>query len=278
MKRFLLLTVLLAALAAHAADTDVSADPWSELEQMRELDQQDRQRLHDMLVKGQTKSAEFQTLSDRQTAVDAANIARLAELLDRHGWPRGGRASNTAFLVIQHAEPAVQRRYFPMMREAQQRGDLSATELGMLEDRMRVRDGKPQRYGSQLSMGPGNKLRFDPIEDEANVDKRRAAIGMEPIAAYAKHFGLAYTPPAIKLPRGRCPTMPAPEVPSLKNGDFNLVARFLLKADGRVENLRVTGQAPKSLTRAVENAIGGYRCQPAETDQEIVSEFRINVS
>jgi|GEM_PF-1823908 len=276
MKR-LLLAALFVSLAAAAAEP-YAADPWAELEPMRELDQRDRQRLHDLLVKGQGKTAEFKALSDGQQAIDAANMARLAELLDRHGWPSGGRASSTAFLIVQHAEPAVQRRYLPLMREAQQRGDLSAAELGMLEDRMLMREGKPQRYGSQLGTGPGGKLRFAPIEDEANVDKRRAAIGMEPIADYARRFDLVYTPPAIKLPRGRCPTMPVPEVPSLKNGDYQVAVRFLLKADGRVENIRVTGAVPRSLIRAVETAVAGYRCRPEEADQEIVSEFRVNLS
>lgn len=61
----------------------------------------------------------------------------------------------------------------------------------MLEDRVRIKEGKPQLYGSQLS---GNPLCFDPIEDEAHVDERRRSIGLEPLADYAKRFGLAYTP------------------------------------------------------------------------------------
>lgn len=82
----------------------------------------------------------------------------------------------------------------------------------------------------------------------------------------------------IKLPKGRCPTMPTPEVPRLPDGDFRLVARFLLKADGSIDRLRVEGRGPAALVRSITTAISGYRCLPAEADQEIASEFRVKVS
>ncbi len=39
------------------------------------------------------------------------------------------------------------------------------------------------------------KNEFFPIEDEANVNKRRAAVGLEPLEEYAKHFGIDYVLP-----------------------------------------------------------------------------------
>lgn len=87
------------------------------------------------------------------------------------------------------------------------------------------------------------------------------------------------SPAAIRLPKGRCPTMPVPKVPTtLRDGEHLLIARFLLKADGRIENIRVEGRAPPSWARAVTTAIAGYQCLPAEADQEIESEFRIKIS
>lgn len=132
----------------------------------------------------------------QQNAIDASNMKRLAEIIDAYGWPGlrfAGAASQTAFLVLQHADPDSQRKYLPLMREAVQRNDALGSQLALLEDRVRVADGKPQLYGSQLS---GTPLRFAPIEDEANVDQRRRSIGMEPMADYAKHFGISYPAPA----------------------------------------------------------------------------------
>jgi len=64
-------------------------------------------------------------------------------------------------------------------------GEVSPTDLAMLEDRVRVGDGLPQRYGSQLRPGEdGRTLRFDPIEELPGLEERRARVGLPPLAVY----------------------------------------------------------------------------------------------
>jgi len=133
-----------------------------------------------------------------QTDIDVASMKRLAQIIDAYGWPGvrfAGRASQTAFLVLQHADHDTQRKYLPLLRDAVSRNDALGGHLAMLEDRVRVADGKPQLYGTQLGGAP---LRFDPIEDEAHVDERRAAVGLPSMAEYARMFGVSYTP--VKAP------------------------------------------------------------------------------
>jgi hypothetical protein len=130
----------------------------------------------------------------RQSAIDSANMKRLDEIIGAFGWPGlrfAGSASQTAFLVLQHADSASQHKYLPLMREAVRRNDAQGSQLALLEDRVRVSDGKPQLYGTQLT---GDPLRFAPIEDEARVDERRRSVGLPPLADYAKMFGLSYAP------------------------------------------------------------------------------------
>jgi len=55
-------------------------------------------------------------------------------------------------------------------------------------------EGKKQIYGSQLRQNDKGALEFYPIDDEPNVDKRRQAVGLPPLAEYAKQFGLVYRP------------------------------------------------------------------------------------
>lgn len=148
----------------------------------------------DQLYRGRTMGAEV-TLQEwqRQEAIDSVNMTRLAEIINAYGWPGlrfAGAASQTAFLVLQHADHASQKKYLPLLRDAVKRNDARGSDLALLEDRVRVHEGKPQLYGSQLS---GSPPRFAPIEDEANVDERRRQLGMEPLSEYAKRFGLTYS-------------------------------------------------------------------------------------
>lgn len=147
----------------------------------------------DQLYRGRSSGGELTPDEwKRQIAIDAENMKRLAEIIDAYGWPGlrfAGAASQTAFLVLQHSDHDSQKKYLPLLRDAVGRNDALGSHLALLEDRVRIADGKPQLYGSQLS---GNPLRFAPIEDEANVDQRRKEVGLEPLSAYAKRFGLAY--------------------------------------------------------------------------------------
>ncbi len=134
----------------------------------------------------------------KQNAIDDANMKRLAQIIDAYGWPGlrfAGAASHSSFLVLQHADPESQRKYLPLLRQAVARNDALGSSLALLEDRVRIREGKPQLYGSQLI---GRPLQFAPIEDEPHVDQRRRSVGLESLADYAKRFGITYTPPATK--------------------------------------------------------------------------------
>lgn len=136
-----------------------------------------------------------------QAALDSANARRLEEIVARHGWPGatlvGQDGSVAAFLVLQHADAGVQERYLPLVRDAARSGELLPSMAAMLEDRVRMRRGEKQLYGTQLrTEAGGGAPTLWPVEDEANVDARRAAVGLPPLAQYLRGFGIEYRPPA----------------------------------------------------------------------------------
>lgn len=56
-----------------------------------------------------------------------------------------------------------------------------------------MREGKKQIYGSQIITDPKTgKDTMAPIEDFANVDKRRAAVGLQPLEEYVSQWGIVY--------------------------------------------------------------------------------------
>ena len=124
----------------------------------------------------------------------------MEEIIRQYGWPGrslvGADASLAAFLIIQHADYEYQKKYFPLINEAMKKGEFAPGNVALLEDRILMREGKKQIYGSQLKRNEKTgRYEMWPVEDEENLDKRRGAVGLEPIAEYLKHFGVTYVPP-----------------------------------------------------------------------------------
>lgn len=122
-------------------------------------------------------------------AIDAANRARLKQIISRYGWPTsewaGRDGVHAAFLIVQHADLEWQKQMLPLIEESVRRGDLEAKNLALLTDRLLVREGRPQRYGTQLTIVNG-RVAFNPIEDPDNVDARRAVLGLQSLVEYKR--------------------------------------------------------------------------------------------
>ena len=65
--------------------------------------------------------------------------------------------------------------------------EVSKANLAYLIDRVLVNEGKKQLYGTQFWFMNG-KMEPRPIEDEANIDKRREEMGLGSFADYEKHM------------------------------------------------------------------------------------------
>jgi hypothetical protein len=122
----------------------------------------------------------------RQQLVDSALADTMSAILDRFGLPTralvGAAGSDAAMLVVQHNE-RLQERVLALAR-SEPAGQISPEALSLLEDRVHVRKGEPQQYGSQFTIGPDGRLRFAPVADPATLDERRAKLGLMPMAQY----------------------------------------------------------------------------------------------
>lgn len=122
---------------------------------------------------------------DVQNRIDAENLVRVDSMIAVHGWIgrslAGEEGANAAFLVIQHASLETQERYLPLLEAAVASGESEAWQLTMLTDRVLVRRGLPQRYGTQFRIDPATGERiYEPIENPAELDARLAALGLPP--------------------------------------------------------------------------------------------------
>jgi hypothetical protein len=127
---------------------------------------------------------------------DSLNLIKMTTILDKNGWVGadkiGSEANSTLFLVIQHADLATQQKYLPMMRIAVQNNALEKEDLAMLEDRVALREGKKQMYGSQVSKDKSGKYYVRPLAEPEFVDKRRAEVGLPPLATYLQNWNIIW--------------------------------------------------------------------------------------
>ncbi|HUQ06606.1 MAG TPA: DUF6624 domain-containing protein [Kofleriaceae bacterium] len=122
-------------------------------------------------------------------AVHRANAMRLRELVAAHGWPGwslvGDEAASAAWRIVQHAigEPAFQREMLGVLAAAAETGEVDPAEVAMLDDRIRVFEGRPQRYGTQYDWNDAADamVPMGEVEEPDDVDARRAAVGLPPI-------------------------------------------------------------------------------------------------
>ncbi|WP_457653853.1 DUF6624 domain-containing protein [Rhodocaloribacter sp.] len=130
----------------------------------------------------------FEGYHPRMRELHERHAERLSAILDAHGWPGrslvGEKAADAAWLILQHAisQPSLQRRALELLSAAAASGDVPPVQVAMLEDRIRVNEGRPQRYGTQFDWDEHGRLSPLPIE-EGDVDERRREVGLGPLAA-----------------------------------------------------------------------------------------------
>ncbi|SFC14082.1 DUF6624 domain-containing protein [Spirosoma endophyticum] len=172
-----------------------------ELKEIFRADNQPRLRLDSIGRQYGFNSPQTKSLWTEISRVDSINLSKIERILQQYGYPGkhlvGEKQNITAWLVIQHSPLAIQEKYLPMIQKAADQGELNKSSAALLVDRIRVYKGQKQLYGSQVRLGAGanDKNSFDPIEDEINVDKRRADVGLPPIKDYARQWGIEYIPP-----------------------------------------------------------------------------------
>ncbi|QNL49215.1 hypothetical protein H8S90_21130 [Olivibacter sp. SDN3] len=135
---------------------------------------------------------------------DSLNLIFVEQIIAGVGYPGktlvGEPTNETAWLVLQHSDKIPQ--YFPLVKEAGQKGEIPFRLVAMMEDRLLMYEGKEQLYGTQakgmtvtnVEKGKNEFIYFIwPVKDPANVNKRRQQAGFEDtIEENAKKMNIDY--------------------------------------------------------------------------------------
>ena len=121
----------------------------------------------------------------RADSIDSLNQVEIRQILKEHGFPKktevGTSACEAAWIIIQHAPLDVQKEYLPMLERAATEGNIQAALVAALHDRIDVREGRPQKYGTQR-----NRNGICPLLNKKMVNQWRKEVGLPPLDEYSK--------------------------------------------------------------------------------------------
>jgi hypothetical protein len=138
-------------------------------------------------------------IKSQMTKVDSENDARLRGIVTQYGWPGdalvGFDGAGAALTIVQHLSAQTQKQLLPGVEAAYRAGQIPGGGYANLLDHVRLDEGRPQIYGTVAKpFRKGRPIEFFPIEDPANVDIRRKAVGLPPMAVYRKLLLQMYFP------------------------------------------------------------------------------------
>ena len=124
-----------------------------------------------------------------QHRLDSINEIKLDRVTAKKGYPGenivGHDLRDVAFMIIQHGELSYQEKYFPILEKAAKDGQLDKSNMPMLIDRMNMRKGIAQIYGTQAVWNKKRKvLELYKVQSLKDVNRLRAEYDMGKLSDY----------------------------------------------------------------------------------------------
>ncbi len=185
------------------------------------------ERLKDQLLAMQAKDSEVRAelqaaglLSDgyhfQMEEVHQENARQLLSIIEEHGWPHevlvGQEGAEAAWLIAQHSigEPGFMRQCRDLLEEASRLKLSPRWQYAYIDDRIRVFEGKGQRFGTQIDIKPTGP-EFYQLEDPSEVSTWRKEAGLGTVRSALAKFR-------------SCP-LPSPEEYEAKQAQSNVWRR-----------------------------------------------------
>ena len=146
------------------------------LEWIFERDQYDRMLWFLASNKRRESPERIEMLARRAMDTDSTNLQLVSQILSESGYPRkskvGDFATQTVWMIIQHSDLGRIKQFLPQLEEAVRQGDRSPAYVAATKDRIDIREGRPQKYGTQFNC---------PLLDSLHVNEWRQEVGLPPI-------------------------------------------------------------------------------------------------
>lgn len=180
---------------AELAALDEGSPVSARLVALRALDQRPMMTSVDLSGLTEPERREAQAFMDAEIdRLNTENVAALLAMVPAEGWfssqTYGQEAATGAFLIVQHSNMDLQKRFLPAIEAMADRGEALKSEYALMYDRIAVAEGRLQRYGTQMQCVNGRMQPF-PTEDPEQLEARRAPMGFRwpDYAGYLANFG-----------------------------------------------------------------------------------------
>lgn len=169
-------------------------DIFTKLHKFDQAPRIEKQSINELAVSDDDKFVLSSQNSDNMKYFDEQNLKKLITLKPKNSWFKqseiGKENAETVFLIIQHAPSDIQQKYYDEIKSAALSKEMDASEFAMFDDRIKMGKGEKQLYGTQFRCENGTMTAY-PIEDFANIDKRRKEMGFTQTFEEYKKFALS---------------------------------------------------------------------------------------
>lgn len=175
---------------SYTFDPDkVNKELKAKMDSLYQEDQQYRMEYVKLARSGSASKKSIDSVKAIMHLKDSANLVIAEQLIAKYGWlgaqEIGMQGTQALFLIIQHANLKTQKKYYPLIKQAEKDGKILSSNVAILEDRIAVREGRPQPYGSQGYYDQEkNKTFVYPLKDVEHLDSLRKSMGLQPMNTY----------------------------------------------------------------------------------------------
>lgn len=127
---------------------------------------------------------------------DSINQRLVFSLIDNFGWPSNEEISENAskgiFYVIQHASLDNQLKYKDLVIKAYNNKQIAVYDYAIFVDRINVRQGINQKYGTQSSIDPLGNHYLLPVENMDSVEIYRRQVWLDSLSSHVINSKITY--------------------------------------------------------------------------------------
>lgn len=131
-------------------------------------------------------------VSEKTKEINRKNLELVSTIL-KSGWPDNlkDESYKAIWTIIDHSDTRSQKKYFPILKTAADKKYIPYSDIATLKDRILMKSGKRQLYGTQSKIVISDNrpvIYIWPVKQQQRLNERRLAIGMDSIEAYIKQL------------------------------------------------------------------------------------------